>query len=167
MIRRSTKDKSMYQEEMTMLYPTLWRARRTPVWNGLSRRNFDRVFDGFFLGDSESGSLKTWSPVTDVREDADGLLLSIELPGMGSDEVKVSLENGVLSIAGEKKREVEEGKEGGDYHLVERRYGRFERTFTLPRGIDTDKASAKFENGVLEIALPKSAKAKPKLIPVK
>ena len=138
-----------------MLYPTLWRARRTPAWNGLTRSNIDRLFDGFLWGDSESGSLVTWSPVTDVREDEDGLQLSMELPGLSQDDVKVSLENGVLSISGEKKREVEEGKEGSDYRVVERRYGRFERSFTLPRGIDSDKVSAKFENGVLEIALPK------------
>jgi HSP20 family protein len=151
-----------------MVYPTLWRAGRTPVWTGLTRNNIDRLFDGFFVGsDSESGSLVTWAPVADVREDDDGLQVSMELPGLGSEQVKVSLENGVLTISGEKKREVEEGKEGTDYHLVERRYGRFERTFTLPRGIDTEKVEAKFENGLLEVALPKSAKAKARFIEVK
>jgi len=151
-----------------MVYPTLWHARRTPVWTGLTRSNVDRLLDGFSLGsDSESGSSVTWAPVVDVREDDDGLQMSMELPGLGSDDVRISLENGVLSISGEKKREVEEGKEGANYHLVERRYGRFERTFTLPRGIDTEKVAAKFENGLLEVALPKSAKAKARLIEVK
>ena len=150
-----------------MMYPTLWRARRAPAWNGLTRGNFDRLFDGFFTGDSESGSLLTWSPRTDVREDEDGLRLSMELPGLSQEDVKVSLENGVLSISGEKKRESEKGEEGSDYHVVERRYGRFERSFTLPRGIDSEKASAKFENGVLEVALPKSAQAKRKHIEIK
>ena len=151
-----------------MVYPTLWRASRTPTWTGLTRGNLDRLFDGFsFRADSESGSSVTWAPVVDVREDDDGLQMSMELPGLGSDDVRISLENGVLSISGEKKREVEEGKEGANYHLVERRYGRFERTFTLPRGIDTEKVAAKFENGLLEVALPKSAKAKARLIEVK
>ncbi len=151
-----------------MLYPTLWRASRTPVWNGLTRTNFDRLFDGFmFRADSESGSLVTWSPLVDVREDDDGLQVSMELPGLGSDDVKVSVENGVLSISGARKREFEDGTEGTDYHLVERRYGRFERTFTLPRGIDSERVTAKFENGVLEVALPKSATAKPRSIEIK
>jgi HSP20 family protein len=151
-----------------MVYPTLWRASRTPTWNGLSRSNFDRLFDGFWFGrDSESGSLGNLSPQVDVAENEDGLNVSVELPGLDSDDIKVSLENGVLSISGEKKREIEEGKEGTEYHLVERRYGRFQRSFTLPRGIDTEKATAKFENGVLNVTLPKSAKAKAKLIEVK
>ena len=151
-----------------MVYPTLWRASRNPAWNGLTRSNFDRLFDGFTLGtDSESGSVVTWSPVVDVLEDDDGLQLSMELPGLGSDDVKVSVENGILSISGEKKREFEEGKEGTNRHIVERRYGSFERTFTLPRGIETEKVTAKSENGVLEVALPKSAKAKARLIDIK
>ena len=72
----------------------------------------------------------------------------------------------MLSISGEKKQEVEEGEKGSDYHLVERKYGRFERSFTLPRSVDSDKVKAKFENGVLNVELPKSAKAKPKEIEV-
>ncbi len=151
-----------------MVYPTLWRASRTPAWSGLNRSNFDRLFDGFWLGrDTESGSAVALSPLVDVHESEDGLQVSVELPGLGSDDVKVSVENGILTISGEKKREIEQGEEGTDYHVVERRYGRFQRSFTLPRGIDTEKTSAKFENGVLEVTLPKSAQAKAKLIEIK
>ncbi|UCG87119.1 MAG: Hsp20/alpha crystallin family protein [Gemmatimonadota bacterium] len=153
-----------------MMYPTLWRARRDPAvadWLG-SRREIDRLFDGFFFGPAtEAVSGSTWAPVMDVHEDEDGVTVTTELPGLSSDDVKVLVENGVLSISGEKKREFEEGKEDGDYHLVERRYGRFQRSFRLPRSVDADKVTAKFESGVLRVVLPKSEKAKPRLIAVR
>ena len=78
-----------------------------------------------------------------------------------------SVENGVLSITGEKRAEVREGEEGGDFHLVERRYGRFERRFTLPRSVDAEKVSAEFRDGLLTVTLPKAEAAKPRRIEVK
>jgi HSP20 family protein len=143
-------------------YPTLWRARRAPVaWNDVFGR-FDRLFD------TDGGRFSfPWSPVTDVREDENGLNVVVELPGMSSDDVNVSVENGVLSISGEKKQENEESDADDNYHLVERRYGKFERTFRLPRGVDADKVKAKFENGLLKIDLPKSEKAKKRQIAIK
>ena len=144
-------------------YPAVWRARRAPVaWNDVFGR-FDRLFDS---NDGNRFSL-AWSPVTDVREDENGLYVTVELPGMNSDDVSVSVENGVLSISGEKQQVSEEGDNESKYHLVERRYGSFERTFRLPRGIDPNKVKAKFDNGLLNIDIPKSAKAKKKLIPIK
>jgi len=143
-------------------YPTLFRTRRAPVaWNDVFG-GFDRLFDS-----KESRFSLAWSPVTDVREDENGILVSVELPGMTNKDVTVSVENGVLSISGEKKQEREEGEADSNYHLVERRYGRFERTFRLPRSVDSDKVKAKFENGVLNIELPKSEKAKKKEIQIK
>ncbi len=150
-----------------MTYPVLWRAGRGPLWSGFGvRGNLDRIFDGFFNG-GDARVLATWSPVVDVREDENGIHVSTELPGLDTKDVKVTVENGVLSISGEKKREIEDGDAGSGYHLVERRYGRFERSFTLPRGVDAEKVSAKFQNGVLKVELPKSAQAKPKQIEVK
>lgn len=144
-------------------YPTLRRARRAPVaWNDVFG-NFDRLFD-FNNG---SRFQLAWSPVTDVRENEDGLNVIVELPGMSSEDVTVSVENGVLSIAGEKKQENEEGDADGNYHLVERRYGKFERTFRLPRSVDSDSVKAKFEDGLLTIDLPKSEKAKKREIKIK
>ena len=144
-------------------YPTLWRARRAPVaWNDVFGR-FDRLFES----DGDSLLSLAWSPVTDVREDDDAIHVSVELPGMSNDDVSVSVEDGILSIAGEKKRETEEGGAESSYHLVERRYGRFERRFRLPRGANADKVKAKFENGLLNIDISKSEKAKKKLIPIK
>ena len=144
-------------------YPAVWRARRAPVaWNDVFGR-FDRLFDS-----NEGNRFSTaWSPVTDVREDEDGIFVTVELPGLSSEDVSVSVENGILSISGEKKQVSEDGDKESNYHLVERRYGSFERTFRLPRGVDSDKVKAKFENGLLNIDIPKSAKAKKKLIPIK
>jgi HSP20 family protein len=144
-------------------YPAVWRARRAPVaWNDVFGR-FDRLFDSNDGGRFSLG----WSPITDVREDEEGLYVTVELPGMNSEDVSVSVENGILSISGEKKQEREEGDAESNYHLVERRYGKFERTFRLPRSVDSDKVKAKFENGLLNIDLPKSEKAKKKLIAIK
>jgi HSP20 family protein len=144
-------------------YPAVWRARRAPVaWNDVFGR-FDRLFDS----DGGGRLSLAWSPVSDVREDEDGLNVVVELPGMSSEDVKVSVENGILSISGEKKQETEAGDAESNYHLVERRYGSFERTFRLPRSVDSDKVNAKFENGLLTIDLPKSEKAKKKLIEIK
>ena len=143
-------------------YPTVWRSRRAPVaWNDVFGR-FDRLFD------ADGGRFSiAWSPVTDVREHEDGLNVVVELPGLSSEDVSVSVENGVLSISGEKKQENEEGDSEGNNHLVERRYGKFERTFRLPRSVDSEQVKAKFENGLLTIDLPKSEKAKKREIKIK
>jgi HSP20 family protein len=161
-------DELRFQEELKMTYPVLWRARRGPLWSEFPtiRSGLDSLFDGFFNGDG-ARNLATWSPMVDVREDENGIHVSTELPGLTGKDVKVTVDNGVLSISGEKKREIEEGEEGTGYHLIERRYGRFERSFTLPSNVDAEKVSAKFENGVLNVDLPKSDQAKPKQIEVK
>jgi HSP20 family protein len=147
-----------------MLYPTLWNRPQTNVWDEMFniRNEFDRL-----LGRSETQVSGAWCPVVDVRESEDVLTMQAELPGVTLDDVDVSVENGVLTISGEKKQEVREGQEGSDYHLVERRYGRFERRFALPRSVDAEKVSASYENGILTITLPKAEKAKPRRIQVK
>ena len=152
-------------------YPTVWRGRRAPTaWDGVfnARQGLDRVFDRFFFdSNDENGALRSWSPVTDIRESEDGVLVTLELPGLTAEDVTVTVENGILSISGEKKQEAEEGEADSNYHLVERRYGSFARTFRLPRGVNTDKVNAKFENGLLNIDIPKSAQAKKKEIAIK
>lgn len=147
-----------------MLYPTLWRTQSPNIWDELStmRNEFDRM-----LGHRDASVTTPWCPVVDVHETKDELVFHAELPGMASDDVEVSVENGVLTISGEKKQEVEEGEEKTDYHLVERRYGRFERRFSLPRTVDAERVSAEFANGVLTIQLPKAEAAKPRKIEVK
>ena len=147
-----------------MLHPTLWRRQSPSVWDELfnMRNDFDRM-----LGRSETQVGTGWCPVVDVHESKDELVLQAELPGLGSEDVELSVENGVLTISGEKKQSREEGEEGSEYHLVERRYGRFERRFSLPRSVDPEKVKAEFANGVLTITLPKAEAAKPRRIEIK
>ncbi|MGD2136050.1 MAG: Hsp20/alpha crystallin family protein [Gemmatimonadales bacterium] len=147
-----------------MLYPTLWRTQSPNIWDELSsmRSEFDRM-----LGRREAGVTSAWCPVVDVHESKDELVLHAELPGMRPEHVDVSVENGVLTISGEKKQEVEKGDEDTDYHLIERRYGRFERRFSMPRTVDAEQVDAEFSNGVLRITLPKAEAAKPRKIEIK
>ncbi len=107
---------------------------------------------------------KGWMPAVDVFEKEDKFVVKAELPGMKEEDVDVSLVGDTLSIKGEKKTETEIKEE--DYYRCERSYGSFYRAIPLPANVDADKIEASFEDGVLEIALPKSAKVKPKKITV-
>lgn len=150
-----------------MIYPTLWRGAVLPsVWDDVTttRREMDRLFDGMFGQAPVAAGL--WAPPVDVRETQDELQVAVELPGIRPDDVTVTVENGVVAISGEKRQEVQEGKEDGGYHLVERRYGRFERSFTLPRSVKAENVKAHFEQGVLTVHLPKAEEAKPRKVRV-
>lgn len=148
-----------------MLYPTLWREPTASLWDGMFniRREFDRLLDRSF---GSQVAATSWVPPVDVRETSDALVLQAELPGLSSEDVDVSVENGVLTIAGEKKNEFEEGQEGSSFHVWERRYGRFERSFRLPRGVDAEHVKAEFADGVLTVTLPKTDEAKPRRIQI-
>ncbi|MBI2071488.1 MAG: Hsp20/alpha crystallin family protein [Gemmatimonadetes bacterium] len=150
-----------------MLYPTLWRTSTAPsIWDELSatRRDVDRVLDRFF--NQPAGTQAFWAPAVDVRETNDEIHVTTELPGLAPEDVHVTVENGVLTIGGEKKQELQEGKEEGSYHLFERRYGRFERSFTLPRSVNAEQVKARFQDGVLTIVLPKAEEAKPRKVQI-
>jgi HSP20 family protein len=101
-----------------------------------------------------------WMPAMEIVEKNGALVVTAELPGVVEKDVEVTLEDGVLTIRGEKREERREGEPDGRYHMWERRYGSFQRAFTLPRGVDSDKVDAKFENGVLTVTLPRSEKAR-------
>lgn len=151
------------------MYPILWRSSTAPsVWDDLfsTRRELDRLFDRVFGTLGLGQASQPWVPVVDVRETADEIQVSAELPGIAPEDVSVTVENGVLTISGEKKQEVVEGKEDANYHLFERRYGRFERSFTLPRTVDAEKVKARFQNGVLHISLPKLQEARPRRVQI-
>ncbi len=137
------------------------------------RAEMDRVFDSFLTGKSgRIPSLFTSDegvaslPNIDIRENGTEVVIEAELPGMKDEDVDVELRNGMLTIRGEKK--IEEEKKEDDYHLTERRYGSFQRSFRVPEGIDEGKIDASLENGVLHIALPKKdgTSAKPRKISV-
>lgn len=106
-------------------------------------------------------------PDTDVLETEDEVSVVAELPGMNPEDIDVSLENNVLTISGEKKEERKSGEENGTYHLSERRWGRFTRSFVLPREVDQDRIEANFDNGVLRVSIPKSEKARRRRIDIK
>jgi HSP20 family protein len=106
-----------------------------------------------------------WSPAADVQETDTEFLIKADLPEIAKEDVKVQVENGVLTIQGERKREEETN--GKRFHKVEREYGKFVRRFALPVEIDAAKVQADFKNGVLNVHLPKTAKAAAKAIDVK
>jgi HSP20 family protein len=115
-------------------------------------------------GERESMSATQWTPPVDISEDNKEYLIKAELPELKREEVKVSLENHELTISGERKTEKEEN--GKKFHRIERSYGSFIRSFTLPDIVCSDKATAEFKDGVLLVHLPKDEKAKPKTIEV-
>ncbi len=107
----------------------------------------------------------TWLPAVDIRETDDALIVTAELPGIDKKDVHLDIRDGVLTISGERKYEKDVKEE--NVHRIERAYGRFSRSFALPRNVDTDKVEAKMDKGVLEIRLPKKESAKPKAIEIK
>ena len=108
----------------------------------------------------------TWIPAVNVEEAADELLLTAELPGMREEEVYVEIENNILTIRGEKREEHEEGDERHRYYVWERRYGSFQRAFTLPRSVQADAIQAEFASGVLTVRMPKAPEAKSRTIKI-
>lgn len=126
----------------------------------------NQLFEDFFgrMPTRKMFSEGFWAPLMDIEETKDDILVKAELPGMKKEEVKIQINNDVLSITGERKRE-EETREK-TYHRIERAYGKFQRMIRLPTEVDASKVKATFENGVLTIRLPKSEQAKPKEIAI-
>ncbi|MCB0268172.1 MAG: Hsp20/alpha crystallin family protein [Calditrichaeota bacterium] len=128
-----------------------------------------RLIDQFFSNDVMGGSAwdasSDWLPGMDVQEDENQFTVYLELPGLTKKDVNITFTNNTLSIKGEKKRESEEKK--ANYHRVERNYGKFKRSVTMPTRIQDGKIDARFKDGVLTITLPKAEEVKPKAIEVK
>ena len=108
----------------------------------------------------------SWLPAVNVEETGDELVLTAEVPGMSAEDIDIELENNVLTIRGEKKYAREENEEEKRHHLWERRYGSFQRSFTLPRTVRGETIAAEYQNGILTVRMPKSAEAKSRKIPV-
>lgn len=104
-----------------------------------------------------------WMPA-EVIETGEEVRFDLELPGVSEDMIDVTLENNVLTVTAEKQLQREEGRKEGDYRLFERRYGRFQRSFTVPPTVKADACTASYENGVLRLRLPKAEEAKPRRI---
>jgi HSP20 family protein len=126
----------------------------------------NRLFRESYSGEGRDESLATssFAPAVDVYEDEHKVTLKIEVPGIDEKDIDVRVENNTLTVHGERKIEKEEKEE--NYRRVERQYGSFTRTFTLPPTVDTENVAAVYDKGVLKIALPKKAEAKPKQIKV-
>lgn len=130
---------------------------------------FRPFLDSFFgsdWGGRMAGMDLLRTPNADVIETKDEIRVAVELPGMNPADVEVTLENNVLTISGEKQEERREEDRESRWHLSERRYGRFSCSFVLPRDVEQDAIQAHFENGVLNVSIPKSEKVKPRRIEI-
>ena len=131
-----------------------------------AQRDFDRLFREAFSPALAEGevSTRTWAPPVDIYEDGDNLVLKAELPGVNPDDVEIRVEDNTLYLKGERKFEKEVKEQ--NYHRIERSYGTFTRTFSLPNSLDADKVTANYKDGVLTLVMPKKEEAKPKTIKV-
>lgn len=129
------------------------------------RRDMDRLFDEAWAG---QGGLRSrgWLPPVDIQETENEIRVDVEVPGLRSEDLDVSVENGVLTISGEKRFERKEGDEERGQLVVERQYGRFTRSFTLPAQVDAENVRAECSDGVLSLVLPRRSEARPKRIQV-
>ena len=125
----------------------------------------NRVFNaGFNRGDNEM-MRGAWSPSVDIYENKDNIVLEAELPGMRPEDVNISIENNVLTIHGERKFEKKDDKD--NFHRVERSYGSFTRSFTLPPTVSAENVDAEFDSGILRLTMAKREEAKPRKIEIK
>ncbi|HUN64578.1 MAG TPA: Hsp20/alpha crystallin family protein [Bacteroidota bacterium] len=129
------------------------------------QKEIDRLFDRFRGGVSEETTDSVWTPAVDILEEKDQFIVRAELPGVEKKDVKITIQNNMLVLRGEKKFETE--KEGRNFHRVERSYGSFYRSFTLPTSVVSSRIEASYTDGVLTVAIPKSEESKPKEIEVK
>jgi HSP20 family protein len=143
--------------------------RALTPWTGLTslRQEMDRLFDRFLEPSraDEFFSLGEWAPSLDLTETKDALVAKVEVAGIDPKDIQVSLQEGVLTIRGEKKQEKEE--KDARQHRVERSYGAFTRAIRLPLAVDGEKVTASFKNGLLTVTLPKAAAARASAIPIK
>jgi HSP20 family protein len=126
--------------------------------------DMNRLLDAFFGGRQGNGHAQRWLPAMDLVESGDHLVLRADLPGLTEDDVSIEVKDNVLTISGERKTEDEEKREG--YHRVERSFGSFARSLTLPEGVDADKVEASFDRGVLEVRIPKPEERKPQRVQI-
>ena len=142
---------------------TRWRPFRDIV---SIQDEMNRLFDDFFgrpLTRPE-WTEAAWCPCVDVSENKDNVIINTEIPGMSKDDVKVSVQDNILTLSGEKRQEKEE--KDANYHRMERSYGSFSRSFTLPTSVQPNKVKATYKDGILRITLPKTEEVKPKEIPI-
>jgi HSP20 family protein len=155
---------------------TLTRWQQPDFWVSPLRRvttlrdQVDNLFNMAFgrlagaNGENSSPLMEGWFPAVDVYEDKDSLMVKAELPGLKKEDIEISLHDGYLNLSGERKHE--EKREGAQLYRSERWVGRFQRSISLPCGVEADKITATYNEGVLTVSLPKAEEAKPKHIPI-
>jgi HSP20 family protein len=138
-----------------------------PGFMGLQRLNrmLDEAFAGWPFPEGAGVLTSAWVPACDVCEDRDTVTISLEIPGVRPEDVKLTVENNILTIRGEKREE--NRTEQPQMHRYERSYGSFERSFSLPSAVDPEGIDARYEHGILRITIPKAESARPREIPVK
>jgi len=129
------------------------------------QREMNRLFDTVARSDEAASGLSMWTPAVDIAEQDEEYLVRMELPGVRKEDVRITIENNVLTIRGEKKQESTFSEDS--YRRIERSYGSFQRSFTLPVAVKSDKVDATTQDGVLMIRVPKAEEARPKQIEVK
>jgi HSP20 family protein len=129
--------------------------------------DMDGLFENFFTKDRElmEPMRFEWCPLCNLHEDDTNYILEAEVPGLEKDEIKVSLKDNIITLSGERKEEKEDKKKHS--HIIERHYGSFSRSFSLPVDVDEEKIDASYKDGVLRVILPKTEKTKMKEIAVK
>jgi HSP20 family protein len=143
-----TNQFSAFRQEMDRLIDRFWGGFNLPMQRRLAAATPEKAALGMF---------EMVVPAVDVTEDAAAFIVTAELPGMTENDVDVSMSNGMLTLKGEKRQHKEEHSK--DFYLTERAFGSFERSFSLPDGVDDGKVSASFTNGVLTVTLPKKPEA--------
>jgi len=136
-------------------------ARELGSLQGEMNRLFNTFFDAPAPG---NGGAQRWVPAMDLVEEQDHYVLRADLPGMTEEDVNIELDDNVLTVSGERKEESETKHEG--YHRIERSRGSFSRALTLPEGVDAEAISASFDNGVLEVRIPKPEERKPRRVQI-
>ena len=124
----------------------------------------NRLFNTFFDEGGNGQTRRRWAPAVDLFEREDSLVLKADLPGLGEDDVQIEVRDNVLTISGERRADFEDKQNG--YYRVERSFGSFSRSLTLPEGVDAEQIKASFDNGVLEVTIPKPEERKPRRIEI-
>lgn len=130
------------------------------------RDRMNRLFEDTFTGRGEEQDIMagTWAPSVDIYETEKEMVLAAEVPGIDEKDIEVKVENNTLTLAGERKLEKETKED--NYHRIERAYGKFSRSFTLPSYIDQENIKAEYENGILKVSMPKKPELQPKKVKV-
>jgi HSP20 family protein len=142
---------------------TRWRPFRDLV---SIQDEMNRLFDDFFGRPfiRREWTEEAWSPSVDMSETKDNVIVNAEIPGIPKEDIKVAVQDNILTLSGEKGQEKEE--KNANYHRIERSYGSFRRSFTLPTSVKPDEVKATYKDGILKITLPKTEEVKPKEIPI-